>query len=126
MEHYEQIQDNGKKIRQMMNKVPEITALFWITKVLTTGMGEAFSDYLVNHMNPILAVAFTAIVLVASWVLQFSMHRYVAWIYWLVVVVVSILPGILSPPIRRLLSVRYIPHLLDKSRLNHVFPFHHQ
>ena len=27
-------------------KVPEITALFWVIKILTTGMGEATSDYL--------------------------------------------------------------------------------
>ena len=27
-------------------KVPEITALFWVVKVLTTGTGEAASDYL--------------------------------------------------------------------------------
>ena len=27
-------------------KVPEITAVFWVVKVLTTGMGEAASDYL--------------------------------------------------------------------------------
>jgi uncharacterized membrane-anchored protein len=29
-------------------KVPEITALFWVIKVLTTGMGEAASDFLGN------------------------------------------------------------------------------
>ncbi|GAA3316032.1 hypothetical protein GCM10020331_012190 [Ectobacillus funiculus] len=71
MEQYEQIQDGNRRIRQMLNKVPEITILFWITKVLTTGMGEVFSDYLVSHMNPILAVAFAGIVLVASLVMQF-------------------------------------------------------
>ena len=27
-------------------KVPEITVVFWVIKVLTTGMGEATSDYL--------------------------------------------------------------------------------
>jgi uncharacterized membrane-anchored protein len=27
------------------NAVPEITVLFWIVKVLTTGMGKAMSDF---------------------------------------------------------------------------------
>jgi uncharacterized membrane-anchored protein len=71
-------------------KVPEITVYFWIIKVLTTGMGEVFSDYLVKHINPLIAVSLAGIGLVVSLVLQFSVRRYVAWIYWLVVVMVSI------------------------------------
>ncbi len=34
------------RLEPLAAKVPEITALFWILKVLTTGMGEAISDYL--------------------------------------------------------------------------------
>lgn len=71
-------------------KVPEITLLFWITKVLTTGMGEVFSDFLAYHINPFIAVALGGMGLVASLILQFSVRRYVTWIYWLVVVMVSI------------------------------------
>jgi uncharacterized membrane-anchored protein len=76
--------------QRIFTKVPEITVYFWIIKVLTTGMGEVFSDYLVKHINPLIAVALAGIGLVASLVLQFSVRRYVAWIYWLVVVMVSI------------------------------------
>lgn len=76
--------------REMLNKVPEITIFFWIIKVLTTGMGEVASDYLANHLDPVIAVAIAGIALIASLVLQFSMRRYVAWIYWLTVIMVSI------------------------------------
>ena len=76
--------------RQMLNKVPEITVFFWIIKVLTTGMGEVTSDYLAHQLNPVIAVALAGIGLVASLVLQFSVRRYVAWIYWLNVIMVSI------------------------------------
>ena len=31
--------------------VPEITAWFWILKLLTTAMGEATSDYLLGTMS---------------------------------------------------------------------------
>ncbi|SMC20113.1 Uncharacterized membrane-anchored protein [Clostridium acidisoli DSM 12555] len=72
------------------NKVPEITAYFWIIKVLATGMGEVASDYLAHQLNPVIAVAIAGFGLVASLALQFSVRRYVAWIYWLNVVMVSI------------------------------------
>ena len=34
----------------LINKVPEITILFWIIKILTTGMGEAASDYICHEL----------------------------------------------------------------------------
>mgnify|MGYP003340482903 CR=1 FL=1 len=37
--------------RSMVNRLPEITFLFWIIKLLTTGMGETTSDYLVNEIE---------------------------------------------------------------------------
>ncbi|MFL0198025.1 hypothetical protein ACJDU8_21025 [Clostridium sp. WILCCON 0269] len=76
--------------KHMLTKVPEITAYFWIIKVLSTGMGEVTSDYLAKHMNPVIAVVLTGISLVVSLVIQFSVNQYVAWIYWLNVVIVSI------------------------------------
>jgi uncharacterized membrane-anchored protein len=76
--------------QRIFTKVPEITACFWITKVLTTGMGEVFSDYLFNTLTHPIAIAIGGLSLIASLALQFSVRRYVAWIYWLAVVVVSI------------------------------------
>jgi uncharacterized membrane-anchored protein len=76
--------------KSLMTKVPEITIYFWIIKVLTTGMGETTSDYLVRQINPIIAVALGAVGLVIALVLQFSARRYVAWVYWLAVVMVAI------------------------------------
>ncbi len=75
---------------QAMRKVPEITVLFWIIKLLTTGMGETTSDYLAHQLDPMLAVALGGIGLAVALVLQFFVRRYVAWIYWLAVVMVAI------------------------------------
>jgi uncharacterized membrane-anchored protein len=49
---------NDSKARQMLNKVPEVTAFFWIIKALTTGMGESTSDFLVHKLVPEIAVVF--------------------------------------------------------------------
>ena len=41
--------------RPLAAKVPEVTALFWVIKVLTTGMGEAMSDFLGQKSIPLAA-----------------------------------------------------------------------
>lgn len=71
-------------------KVPEITIVFWIIKVLTTGMGETTSDYLAHTFNPMLAVAFGGIVLAIALVLQFKATQYVPWVYWFAVAMVAV------------------------------------
>ncbi|HUZ71245.1 MAG TPA: hypothetical protein VMU65_16185 [Candidatus Saccharimonadales bacterium] len=76
--------------RPRHRKVPEVTPAFWTTKVLTTGMGEATSDYLVHQILPVVAVALGAVGLGAALALQFAARRYNPWIYWLAVALVAI------------------------------------
>jgi uncharacterized membrane-anchored protein len=71
-------------------KVPEVTAGFWIAKVLTTGMGEATSDTLVHQIDPVVAVGLGFVGLVIALAIQFAAPRYRPWIYWLAVVMVAI------------------------------------
>lgn len=70
--------------------MPEIILFFWVVKIATTGMGEATSDALNNIPGPAIAVP---LMLIGLWValrLQFRRDRYVAWDYWLVVVMVAV------------------------------------
>ncbi|WP_245926184.1 hypothetical protein [Sulfoacidibacillus thermotolerans] len=90
-----------------MSKVPEITAYFWIIKLLTTAMGEATSDYLVYHINPYVAVVLGGIGFIASLMLQFAVRRYVAWIYWLLVVMVAVFGTMVADAIHVVLGVPY-------------------
>lgn len=76
--------------RRMLIKVPEVTVYFWIIKVLTTGTGEAMSDYLVHTINPYIAVVFGLLALVAALALQAAARQYVTWIYWLAVLMVAV------------------------------------
>ena len=71
-------------------RVPAITALFWVVKILTTGAGETTSDFLGHTFSPVLVAAAGVVILCASLVLQLRMHRYVAWTYWLAVSMVAI------------------------------------
>lgn len=80
----------------LLGKVPEITALFWIVKVLTTGMGESASDWLLNRGEgqPGLgvpgALAIDAGLFVVAFVLQFAVRRYIPAAYWLAVAAVAV------------------------------------
>ena len=78
------------QVRSRLAKVPEITVYFWIIKVLTTGTGETTSDFLVHTFDPMVAVLLGAIGFAASMTLQFLVHRYIPWIYWLAVTMVAI------------------------------------
>lgn len=77
-------------IRHAASKVPEVTVYFWIIKVLTTGMGETASDFLAHLVGPIPAVGLGGIALVAALAVQFAVRRYVAWVYWTAIVMVSV------------------------------------
>lgn len=77
-------------MRHGLRKVPQITAFFWIVKVLTTALGESTSDYLVYSINPYVAVGIGALAFGAAIALQFWWPRYSAWVYWLAVTMVAV------------------------------------
>jgi uncharacterized membrane-anchored protein len=70
--------------------VPAVTAVFWVVKVLTTGIGETTSDFLVKTFPPEVVVPAALVALVAGLALQLRLRRYVAWVYWTAVLLVSV------------------------------------
>jgi uncharacterized membrane-anchored protein len=70
-------------------KVPEITVLFWVIKVLTTGMGEAMSDFLGQHSVPLAAAIGIFGLTFALW-LQLRVREYRAPVYWFAVMMVAV------------------------------------
>ncbi len=76
----------------LLNKVPAITAFFWIIKVLATTVGETFADFLAADLGFGLngTSAIMAALLAGALVLQFREDRYRPWVYWLSVVLISI------------------------------------
>jgi uncharacterized membrane-anchored protein len=84
--------------RRMLNKVPEITVYFWIIKILCTTVGESFADYI----NETLGFGLTnttvlfGLALVVALVAQFRLRRYVPAVYWLSVVLISVVGTLLT------------------------------
>ncbi|HTC58887.1 MAG TPA: hypothetical protein VK691_02090 [Solirubrobacteraceae bacterium] len=70
-------------------KVPEITIVFWIIKVLTTGMGESMSDFMGQHSVPIAGAVGILGLAFALW-LQMRTPEYRAPVYWFAVMMVAV------------------------------------
>jgi uncharacterized membrane-anchored protein len=69
-------------------KVPEITALFWVIKLLTTAGGEATSDFFAHS---VVTGAFAELILLAAGVWwQFHTRRYFAPAYWFLALAIAI------------------------------------
>jgi uncharacterized membrane-anchored protein len=75
--------------RHALAKVPEITLIFWVLKLLTTGMGESMSDFLGQHSVPIAGAIGILGLWFALW-LQLRQCEYRAPIYWFAVMMVAI------------------------------------
>jgi uncharacterized membrane-anchored protein len=84
--------------RRMLNKVPEITLYFWVIKVLCTTVGETAADYLNTTLG--LGLSGTSYVmsavLIVALVFQFASRRYKPGIYWLAVVLISVVGTLIS------------------------------
>jgi uncharacterized membrane-anchored protein len=76
----------------MLSKVPEVTIFFWIIKVLATTVGETAADFLTRHLHLGLintTYLMTGLLLITLF-LQFRLSEYVPPVYWLAVVLISI------------------------------------
>jgi uncharacterized membrane-anchored protein len=72
-------------------KVPErITPVFWVIKVLGTGMGEALADFVALRYSPLAAGIVGVLVFVTAMSWQLATRRYSAWAYWAAVSSVAV------------------------------------
>lgn len=94
--------------QQTLRKVPELTIYFWIIKLLTTAMGESTSDYLVQTINPFIAVGLGGVGLLIALLLQLWVRRYIAWVYWLAVVMVAVFGTMAADVLHIGLGIPYI------------------
>jgi len=80
------------------NRVPRVTADFWLIKLMAVTMGETAADYLDVQMG--LGLTATSLimsaVLAVALVWQFAQKRYVPAAYWLSVVLISIVGTLIT------------------------------
>jgi uncharacterized membrane-anchored protein len=82
----------------MLNKVPEITLYFWVIKILCTTVGETAADLLNENLG--LGLTNTTYIMAAALIVvlvfQFRSRKYVPGIYWLAVVLISVVGTLFS------------------------------
>jgi uncharacterized membrane-anchored protein len=80
------------KANDWLNKVPEVTLSFWIIKIMSTTVGETGADYLAVNagFGQGLTRTFMFTLLAVALFAQLRTRRYTPWIYWLTVVLVSV------------------------------------
>jgi uncharacterized membrane-anchored protein len=84
--------------RKLLNRVPEVTIFFWIIKILATTVGETAAD----NLNTNLSLGLTGVSLIMSAFLavalffQFRLKRYVPGVYWLAVVLISVVGTLIT------------------------------
>jgi uncharacterized membrane-anchored protein len=71
-----------------LSKVPQVTLLFWIVKILATTLGETGGDMLSMSMN--LGYALSTLIFFLPFIvlvtLQIQASRFFPWLYWAVIV----------------------------------------
>jgi uncharacterized membrane-anchored protein len=84
--------------QRMLNKVPEVTLIFWVIKVLATTVGETAADFLNVDLG--LGLTITSIImatlLIAALVVQFKLRKYTPAVYWLAVVLISVVGTLIT------------------------------
>ncbi len=82
----------------MLNKVPEVTIYFWIIKVLCTTVGETAADYLNGTLH--FGLTGTSLVMGALLIIvlffQFKARKYGPSVYWLAVVLISVVGTLIT------------------------------
>jgi uncharacterized membrane-anchored protein len=86
------------RVRTMLSKVPEVTIYFWVIKVMATTVGETAADFLNTNLH--LGLTGTTVVmgalLAGVLVVQFRARQYVPQVYWLAVVLISVVGTLIT------------------------------
>jgi uncharacterized membrane-anchored protein len=84
--------------RTLLNKVPQVTVFFWVIKILATTVGETAADNLNDNLG--LGLTNTSLVMAAFLVValffQFRLRKYVPGVYWLAVVLISVVGTLIT------------------------------
>ena len=81
-----------------INRVPEVTPGFWLIKLMAVTMGETAADFLAVNLG--LGLGATTMlmtaVLVAAMIWQFRQRAYVPAVYWIAVVLISVVGTLIT------------------------------
>ena len=86
------------ELRKLLSKVPEVTIFFWVIKILCTTVGETFADFINGKLGDSLnttTIVMSALLAIAL-VVQFRVPEYVPAVYWVTVVLISVVGTLIT------------------------------
>ena len=92
-----------------INKVAQITLLFWVMKVIATTLGETLGDFFSMTLNfgYLTALSIMLVFFIATLFVQLSVKKYIPVFYWLVIIGTTTLGTEISDFMDRTLHVGY-------------------
>ena len=93
-----EISTNTDERAMGFNKVPAVTLIFWIIKILATTVGETAADVLSTtfHLGLVVTSWVMAAVFVVALIVQIRVKRYIPAVYWITVVFISVVGTLIS------------------------------
>jgi uncharacterized membrane-anchored protein len=100
---------NTSPVQEVLSKVPEVTLVFWIIKILATTLGETGGDALSMSMNLgyLLSTAIFAAVFVAAVAVQITAKKFHPVIYWVTIVATTTVGTTMADYADRSLGIGY-------------------
>src|ERR1017187_3552985 len=95
--------------QDMMSKVPEVTLVFWIIKILATTLGETGGDAVSMSMNLgyLVGTAIFAVLFLGAVVIQIKAVKFHPLIYWTTIVATTTVGTTMADFADRSLGIGY-------------------
>jgi uncharacterized membrane-anchored protein len=95
--------------KQILSKVPEVTLVFWVIKILATTLGETGGDAvsMSMHLGYLVGTGIFAVVFLGAVVLQISAKRFHPLVYWLTIIATTTVGTTLADFADRSLGIGY-------------------
>jgi len=103
------VKSPGTEKHSAFSKVPEVTLVFWILKILATTLGETGGDAVSMSMGLgyLLSTAIFAVIFIIAVVIQVSARKFHPVIYWLTIVATTTVGTTLADFADRTLGIGY-------------------
>ncbi len=98
-----------ERTREALGKVPEVTLIFWVIKILATTLGETGGDAVSMSMNLgyLVATAVFAVVFLIAVAIQMWSWKFHPWIYWITIIATTTVGTTLADFADRSLGIGY-------------------
>lgn len=96
--------------QSVLSKVPEVTLIFWITKIFATTFGETAGDALSMSMNLgyLVSTMIFAAIFIVLLILQISAQKYKPYLYWFTIIASTTVGTTLADFLDRSLGIGYV------------------